>query len=166
MTDAKPDNVLVAYPEHEDCKIGHSAVQTFYDYCRSIKPVADLADRVHFDPFKLRPWLGYIMILDDLPDVNDFLYRMYGTQIARQSGFDLTGRRVSESQSPLNTFFRHLYRDCVARKSLIYSEHTRVLERTDCAWYRLLCPVQADGNTQVVVCNYPVARQRPLSDDI
>jgi len=43
---------------------------------------------------------------------------------------------------------------------LIYSEHTRVHGRLDCDWHRLLCPVLADERAQIVVCNYPVARQR------
>jgi hypothetical protein len=166
MTDHKPDNIVVAYPEQEDCEIGHRPVQTFCDYCRSVKPVGDFADRTDFDAFTLRPWLGFIMVLDYLPAEEDFRYRVYGTRVADHSGFDMTGRRVSDFESPVGVFFNDLYRDCVTRKRLIYSEHTRVHGRFDCDWHRILCPALAGDSIQVVVCNYPIARQRPRGDDV
>ena len=166
MTDASPDNIIVAYPEREACVIPHRPVQAYCDYCRSVKPPSDYADRGDFDAFTLRPWLGYIMILEYLPDREDFRYRMYGTRIATQSGFDMTGRLVSEFDSSVGAFFARLYRECVAERQLIYSEHTRVQGRYDCDWHRVMCPVRAGDAVQLVVCNYPVARLKPLSFDI
>ncbi|MGD8810110.1 MAG: PAS domain-containing protein, partial [Gammaproteobacteria bacterium] len=115
MVSQTPDNVVVAYPEQETFEIPHTAVRAFSDYCRTVKPVSALADRASFDVFQLRPWLGYIMILDAVPETDDFRYRMYGTRIAEQSGFDMTGKLVSAFDSPVGTFFAGLYRDCVAQ---------------------------------------------------
>lgn len=162
-TDQPPDNIVVAYPETDDCAIADTPVRDFLDYCRAVKPPGALGDRNHFDAFSLRPWLGYIMILEYLPDADDFLYRIYGTLIAEQSGFDMTGRRVSDFGSATGQFFETLYREAVGDRKLIYSEHTRVHARYNCDWHRLICPVRADDRIQVVVCNYPV--QHPTSED-
>ena len=163
--DQKPENIVIAYPEKEDCDIRHGPVREFCDYCRSVKPQSDFGDRAEFDAFKLRPWLGYIMILEYLPEEDDFRYRMYGTRISEQSGFDMTGRLVSAFNSAAGNFFAELYRDSMAGKHLVYSEHTRVHARYDCDWNRLICPVRAGRETHLVVCNYPVARRKPLSLD-
>jgi len=116
---------------------------------------------VHFDVFKLRRWLGYIMILDAQSNGEDFRYRMYGTRIAEFSGFDMTGRLVSDFNSPIGDFFSELYRESIAQRQLIYSEHTRLHARYDCDWHRVICPVRSDDQIQIVVCNYPVTRQKP-----
>jgi len=169
MTDSKPENVVVAYPEQEDVDIRDPIVRAFCDYCLSVKPAGDYADRADFDPFKLRPWLGYIMILEHLPAEDDFRYRMYGTFIATQTGCDMTGRLVSEFGPELGpafrTFFKQLYDESLARKTLIYAEHTRIYSRFDREWYRILCPVRAADTKQIVVCNYPVVRQKPVGDE-
>lgn len=161
----KPDNIVVAYPEQEKFEIAHGAVRAFSDYCRSVKAPSAYADRASFDPFQLRPWLGYIMILDTVPESDDFRYRMYGTRIAEHSGFDMTGKLVSAFDSPVGKFFADLYRECVAEKCLIYSVHSRVHARFDCDWHRLMCPARAGDVVQIVACNYPVARQKPRNID-
>jgi len=170
MTDSNPENIIVAYPEQEDVEIRNPVVRAFNDYCLSVKPAGGYADRADFDPFKLRPWLGYIMILEHLPADDDFRYRMYGTFVAEQTGCDMTGRRVSDFGPELGpgfrTFFKRLYNECLARKTIIYAEHTRIYSGFDREWCRLLCPVRAIDTTQIVVCNHPTVRQKPLSDAI
>jgi hypothetical protein len=157
--DAKlPDNILVSYPEQDEIPIAHPSARGFCDYCLSVKPKGDFADRQDFDVFKLRPWLGYIMILEYLADQDDFRYRMFGTQIAEQSGFDMTGRLVSDLPSPGSGFYAKLYRESMNGRKLVYSQHTRIHARYDCDWHRILCPVQAGGQIQIVTGNFPVTR--------
>ena len=110
LTDHSLANVVIAYPEQGNCVISHQPVSDFCEYCLTVKPQADFANRVHFDPFKLRRWLGYMMILDHLAAEDDFRYRMYGTRIAEFSGFDMTGRLVSDFNSAVGDFFAELYR--------------------------------------------------------
>ena len=153
-----PDNILVCYPETDEISIPHPPAQSFCDYCLSVKPPGDLADRQEFDVFKLRPWLGFIMILEYLADQDDFRYRMFGTQIAEQSGFDMTGRMVSDLPNPGSAFYEKLYRESMNDRKIIYSQHTRIRARYDCDWHRILCPVQAGGQIQIVTGNFPVTR--------
>ena len=159
--DPSIQNVVIAYPEQGNCKIPHAPVQEFCDYCLTVKPQAAFANRVHFDGFKLRRWLGYIMVLDYLPDLDDLRYRTYGARIAEYSGFDMTGRLVSDFNSPVGQFFSQLYRDSIAQKQIIYSEHTGVHAERGCDWHRVICPVSADDAIEVVACNYPILRQKP-----
>ena len=154
-----PENILISYPEQDAVRIEPPPAQAFCDYCLSVKPRDDFADRRDFDVFKLRPWLGYIMILEYLADRDDFRYRMFGTQIAAQSGFDMTGRLVSELPRRGDGFYEKLYRESMKDRKIVYSHHTRVHPRYECDWHRILCPVQAPGQVQIVTGNFPVTRR-------
>jgi hypothetical protein len=126
-----------------------------------VKPDGDWADRSHFDPFTLRPWLGYIIIVDYLEAENDFRYRMYGTRISDQSGMDMTGRLVSDHDDLVRDFNMRLYRDCVSNRRIVYSERTRLYSQSDCDWCRVICPLKSDDRIQVVACTYPAERPKP-----
>src|SRR5260221_8731770 len=59
---------------------------------RGHRPLPHIQD---IEPLDLKPALGRVMLLDAIEDV-DFRYRLYGTTLARHSGFDMTGRLLSE----------------------------------------------------------------------
>ena len=79
-----PDGIVVGYPESEVVRPPSDLAAAFLDYCRRVKPSGDYADRASFDVMHLRPWLGFLMILDYLPDQDDFRYRMYGSGISAE----------------------------------------------------------------------------------
>lgn len=158
--DGTSHSLIVQYPEDGKVAIDVPIVQEFCDYCLKVKPRSDFADRVHFDPFKLRPWLGFVVILDHLQAENDFRYRMYGTLLAEQTGMDMTGRLVSEYDKELSQINLKLYRESVEKRQMIYSKHTRIYARYDCDWRRIICPVKAGDSIQVVACSYPVERPK------
>ena len=151
-----PEDIVVRYPEVEEIRPTCDKAAAFLGHCRAVKPVGDYADRADFDVMRLRPWLGYIMILDHLPDQDDFRYRMYGSGISAESGFDMTGRLVSDFKSRTGDFFLLLYRQAVAERVLIYSAHARVHAQYSCDWHRVMCPVRQDEGIQIVACNFPV----------
>lgn len=156
--DETPITVEIAYPEQSDVEIRPSELEDFCTYCLSVKPVADFADRADFDVFKLRPWLGHIIILEDLAPENDFVYRMYGTEIVDAIGWDMTGRRLSDYDLVTQDYNLRLYRDCVDQKFLIYSVNQRVFGRFAGIWHRLVCPVKAGEKVQVVSCAYLISK--------
>ena len=47
------------------------------------------------DPLEMRDWLGNLMVLDLIDGGADFHYRLYGTNLVKLFGRELTGRRVS-----------------------------------------------------------------------
>ena len=66
------------------------------------------------------------MILDYLPEQKDFRYRVYGTSIAQQSGFDMTGKLVSDFKRPVGDFFLDLYRESIDKRAIVFSIHTGI----------------------------------------
>lgn len=157
-TDETRITLAVSYPEQDGKPIYPPDLEDFCRYCRSVKPVADVGDRADFDAFKLRPWLGHIIILEDLSPEDDFIYRMYGTKIVDAIGWDMTGRRLSDYDLVTQDYNLRLYRDCVENRRLIYSVNQRVFGRYSGIWHRLVCPVRAGDKVQVVSCAYLVSK--------
>lgn len=150
--------LTISYPEQDKKPIGPPELEEFCKYCLSVKPVADFADRADFDAFKLQPWLGHIIILEDLFPENDFIYRMYGTKIVDAIGWDMTGRRLSDYDLVTQDYNLRLYRDCVEQRRLIFSVNQRVFGRYSGRWHRIVCPVKAGDKVQVVSCAYLVSK--------
>jgi hypothetical protein len=96
----------------------------------------------HIDPFKLRPALGFIVLLDVVGAGRDFRVRLYGSVIAAVSGFDLTGKLVSEHPaSPyLATFYCALYRAAYRRREPVFTQHRPAASVHTHAWHRLTLP--------------------------
>jgi hypothetical protein len=160
--DPEIENVRVGFPEADDIEIPHPPLRAFCDYCLTVKPRSDYADRRDFDFNRLQPWLGNIMIVDYLPEAKDFRYRLYGTAVSSQTSFDLTGTRVSERPPNIGGFIARFYLEAVEGKRLVYTEHTRAYPRFIRDWHRLICPVVDNGRVQIVICIYSVStKERP-----
>lgn len=70
----------------------------------------------HIDPHRLRPALGWFVLADLVDGGDDFVYRLFGSEIAWRFDLDLTGKRVSSSPAPLGPFLVATYRACVAAR--------------------------------------------------
>ena len=151
-------DVVVAYPETDKIiRLTHAHVWAFAKYCLSVKPEGEFAKPEDFELDALHAWRDHLLIVDYLDADDDFRYRYYGAGVQVFTGFDMTGRRVSDFDSEVGRFFDRLYRRCIREKCLIYSEHDYVHARRPCHWSRVLCPVRDGERTFVVVCNYPIA---------
>lgn len=121
------------------------------------------------DPLALRDVIGHIMILEPAPrdEGLDFRYRLYGTAIASHSGFDLTGKLVSESvvHHDVQCFFLACYRAVFDRRLPLYSRHEAPPEISVTAWSRLMLPfTDSEGQiSRIVVGNYP-GEKRPKAE--
>lgn len=148
---------VVAYPEKDEVlRLSKPEVWDFTKYCLSVKPQREFANAEHFTVDKLQPWIEYIMIVDYVPDVDEFRYRLYGPGVAEVSGFDMTGRYVSDFDSEVGRFFERLYRMSITEKIVIHSEHSRVHAVQNCDWHRVMCPVRDGGRIFVVTLNLPI----------
>ncbi len=149
-------DVVVAYPEYgKVTRLTRPLAWEFTKYCLSVKPPGDFAEARFFDLGKLQRWLDYVVIVDYLADVDEFRYRQYGPGLLRYTGFDMTGRFVSDFDSEVGRFLERLYRKCVAEKVVIHSEHGRVHSLHDCNWHRVLCPLRDGDRIAVVACSLP-----------
>ncbi len=120
---------------------------------------------VSIDPLELRPALGHIMTMDVLPGAHDFRYRLFGTVVAERSGFDLTGKLVSEVPAPPDAviWFRATYAAAALERAPLYTEHTPWSSRSVTRWYRLILPLAgADGAVRrFLVGNVPGEMRQP-----
>lgn len=66
--------------------------------------------REEIDPLELKFMLGNLILLDIEPEPLRFRYRLFGTEIARRQGFDMTGKYLDQHPWPeLATLARAVY---------------------------------------------------------
>lgn len=120
------------------------------------------------DALAMRPALGYVILLDVIDGGSDFRYRVFGSIIASVSGFDMSGKRVSEHRASayIVEFALACYRAALARGEPLLTEHGPPATLNTVAWHRLVLPLAgADGNiARFLIGNVPVARDgRPIA---
>ena len=121
---------------------------------RGEKMAASPAD---VDPFKLRPILGKLAVLDVLNGGEEFKYRLYGSVIIQEPGKDLTGKLLSEIWTPMRSFFAITYRAILLRKEPLYTRHEPHHSLKMTTWDRLILPL-SNGNDveRIIVALVPV----------
>jgi len=109
-------------------------------------------------PEELKPWFGNLIVLDVIDAGRDFRYRLFGTNIVRQAGFDMTGKLLSEY--PIKDALPHFFathREVVRRATPAFGEHNprvvHVRRRR-----RLILPFGEDGKTvdRTLTANYAI----------
>lgn len=125
-----------------------------------------LPDIRQIDPFDLRRALGYVMLMDVVDGGHDFRYRHFGRAISRVSGFDMTGRQLSEH--PASTYVTEFHiavcRASIRRREPVYTARSPVGAQDTGVWERLILPL-VDENDHVpllLVANTPIARDGRL----
>ncbi len=128
-------------PQEADLK--EEVLQYLLEFWQQRRRADGLLPRNAIDPVALRRALGYIMLLDVIDGGSDFRYRLYGTIIAERTGFDWTGRRLSEmaAQVPTGTFYEAVYRSVMRRRQPIYTISGSPLHVAATWWSRLILPV-------------------------
>lgn len=107
-------------------------------------------------------------LIDDImilrPDGDDFLYEHYGKRIAERSGFDMTGRRVSEFQGEVGSFFMATYRKVLQSARPLATLHRLGAYGETPLWERVVLPVgDESGVTLLLVANRVRAIENELS---
>lgn len=112
----------------------------------------DSAGRVapdRIDPLQMRPALGHIMLLDVLDGGANYRYRVYGSEIAQRSGFDMTGKCTSElpTGTLASLFFIAVYQAVLLRSQPVYTWHQMPVDITVNTWHRLVLPLHGPDGT-------------------
>jgi hypothetical protein len=108
--------------------------------------------RADIDPVELRKHVGSLVLIECLPEVDDFRYRLIGTSITQAYGRDSTGKTVRELYSTADAeycaFLLNLYRTVVARQCLARgSGSLRVVGRDYRHFDTLLLPLDRGDGT-------------------
>lgn len=100
------------------------------------------------------------MLLEPVDDGEDFVYRVYGTNIARFVGLEMTGKRLTNG--PLPPFAQALflvgYRAVLKRQEPLLSRHVAPTDFVMATWDRLILPFVDEDSmvTRLLVVNEPV----------
>lgn len=126
---------------------------------QSLRDAQGRVTPAQIDAFALKPALGYILLIDVLDDGADFHYRLYGSEVARVAGFDMTGKRTSQivTGSLAGNFYIAGYRALLRRPEPMFTWHEMPMQITINSWDRIVLPL-SDGAgrvTRILTCNMP-----------
>ena len=149
--------------------IGEPALEFLLQFWHAHRYPDGLLPRSAIDPIRLRPALGFIMLLDVIDGGADFRYSLYGSLIAERTGFDWTGRRLSDmiARSFTGIFYAAVYRAVMRRRLPIYTKSWSPSHVAATGWSRLVLPVGPQGGDEAgsvgrfLVGNVPGAWRPP-----
>ncbi len=75
----------------------HRSVGQFFAYWREKCGASVMPRRSDIDPVELKRYLPSIILVDVVPDLRRFVYRLVGTKEVAGRGYDPTGKSVAES---------------------------------------------------------------------
>lgn len=121
-------------------------IQLAYDYWLTRRGVRDMPARADLRPEDMKGFLGTVSLVDILPDPLDFRYALFGSVVAEEYGFDMTGKSARTFQPPeigalIWSLFEDAYRARVPSLHAIgFESATQQLE-----FERLILPLSPDG---------------------
>jgi hypothetical protein len=78
-------------------RFDHPVLADVHDYWKAKCADRAMPSRREILPNELRDYLGWIVLLDVLPGLDDFRYRLVGTLVSRYFYFDSTGKTIREA---------------------------------------------------------------------
>lgn len=131
------------------------------DYWTGLRRDRALPQTTDIDPMRMRPALGYVMLVDVIDGGRDFRYRLYGSDLAFVSGFDMTGRHLSSHGASANVveFSLAVYRAAVIRKEPVFTSRKPVGARHTTEWQRVVMPLvdETGAVTRFLACTVPLS---------
>ena len=126
-------------------------LQALLEYWSTLRQTEALPRAELIDPLAMRRALGYVMLVDVVESGRDFRYRLFGSAIAAVSGFDMTGRLLSEHQASayLREFSMALYRAAVLRQQAVFSQYALAGTTLTAQWHRVALPL-ADKSGAII----------------
>lgn len=128
---------------------------------------ADLPARNSVRPEDLRGTLGDLMLLEADATGADFVYRVYGSNIAINAGQDWTGWTVGamglRTGNGIGLFYRAVYVASALARKPIYSAHEAAPYQAPSLWRRLIVPLAGETGDVgwFLVANLPEKFRRP-----
>lgn len=114
------------------------------------------------------PLLRNVMLLEierPTPFEFDYMYRIYGAEIAERYGQDMTGKRTSDFPSPVAKLFLDLYEMAIDCRAPLYSEHAPPLNVDVELWERLILPLGDHAVDWILTVNLPKGSRKKKKSD-
>lgn len=126
--------------------ISQPRLRQLYDYWRGLRPHGMPARR-DIDPAAFRFVLGHVFLVDVRRDPPCFRYRLFGVNLSRNAGYDLTGKTVEDIPTKdMRDYLRRHYLTMLAKPGPIADRGERNLMGTR-GFELLLLPLADDGRT-------------------
>lgn len=81
-------------------EIRHPLLRRLYDYWDGKRAGRALPSRADIDPVEFRWIVGNVLLIEVAHDPLRFRFRIHGDNLARRSGFDMTGKGMDEYPDP------------------------------------------------------------------
>jgi hypothetical protein len=145
-----------------ESQIAHDdGLLSLYRYWSGKRRGRAMPSRADLEVAELKPWLGYLILVEVSGEPLDFRYRVFGSQIAEEVGFDLTGQSIDDNPPKEVAELRRGYEEAVARKAPFYQLHEMTGLKGRYRYHRVLLPLSDDDETVNMVLCLSYALGRP-----
>gem|GEM_PF-768697 len=137
---------------------GPTALQDLYELWSASRRDGALPGRSEIDVFSLRPWLGYLNLVEPTEEDDGFRYRLFGSEIAGTLLCEMTASRVEDLPTSYAGFIVESYRLAQRERRPVFTCHDADQQARPYRWYRLILPLAAprgDGALQFLTAAYP-----------
>jgi len=127
--------------------IAQPRLRQLYAYWNGLRRGDAFPARRDLDPVQFRFVLGHVFLVDVERDPPRFRYRLFGVNLARRAGYELTGKSVDEIPSAdMRAYLARHYQAMLAAPGPRVDRGERVLGETR-RFEMLLLPLADDGKT-------------------
>lgn len=94
-----------------------------------------------------------------LPHGDDYFYMFYGAAIAKEVGFDMTGKCLSEFDEPVRVKLKSYYNRCIETEKPQFSIQGAEYTASPRTWERLMLPLAGFSKDELLLVTYNSPRQ-------
>lgn len=152
---------MTGLPRCDVCPTGRGSADDLIDFWAEGSAFGSVPGRGHFDPLRLKPWLGYLSIYECRAGAVEYFNRLEGSEVTRLTGECWQGRTASEVDLRFGSrLLEDLKQTASARRPM--RSRVRLFQRPLIVVDRLLLPVavRGPGVDQVFVALLPLHHDR------
>jgi hypothetical protein len=147
--------------------IASPELQRLYDDWDARRGNREMPSRDDFDALELKYILGRLNLVDALHDPVRFRYRVFGGDIAKRFGFEMTGRFVDDYCAPeYRSMVQRRYADVVAARRPIAAQFgRRSIDQRQHYCESLVLPLSRDGSTiDMLLAGFAFRNRTPFEE--
>lgn len=124
----------------------HPTLQKLYSYWAGLRGNRDFPARSDLDPIDFWFALGCVSLIEVLPDPLRFRYRLVGTNLTRNLGYEMTGKLLDEMPEPeVRAYLLDKYTTVLRERRPILEQGHHTLDRRVWRHETLYLPLSNDG---------------------
>lgn len=123
----------------------HPNIARVAQYCQDLAGDKTFPNRRDFRPSAVRSIIGYVFLIDILPEDDDYYFSLFGVHMATLYGMDLSKKRLSKiGDENVRGFLRKTYDTVAASRSFQYLRGRYTWPTRSVEIERLLVPMADD----------------------